>query len=183
MSSIAAIIAAAAALLAVIGGFIQFVLRGALLPRIEFDVEFSPLNHPALDQPVGEILFRIRNEGPALGYITDLRYRIRYRLSGESGEVRGEPYLAHTLQPDGESGYLQGGAERSFIQPGVTRWYSKPVVFPVDTCLISVWARFEYLTSLGRIIGFLMKFLLREGRVSFSVRRTFIMGDEAKQQA
>jgi hypothetical protein len=45
MSDIAPIITAAAALVALAGGYIQFVLRRAIHPCIEFDVEFSILNH------------------------------------------------------------------------------------------------------------------------------------------
>lgn len=86
MGAVAAGITAAVALLALIGGYVQFVLRRALLPCIEFDVEFSALNRSASDQPVGDILCRIRNEGPAVGYVTNVRCRIRYRLAGESGK-------------------------------------------------------------------------------------------------
>ena len=54
----------------------------------EFDVEFSILNHSVSDQEVGDIICRIRNEGPGVGYVTNVRCRIRYRLAGESGKAK-----------------------------------------------------------------------------------------------
>jgi hypothetical protein len=95
MSDIAPIITAAAALVALIGGYIQFVLRRAIHPCIEFDVEFSTLNHPAPDQAVGEVICLIRNEGPGVGYVTNVRCRIRYRLAGESGKAGGTSQILH----------------------------------------------------------------------------------------
>ena len=99
MGNFAVIITAAAALLALAGGYVQFVVRRALLPCIEFDVEFLTLIRSVSDQSVGEILCRIRNQGPAVGYVRDVRCRIKYRRAGESGEVRGEPEFAHLLLP------------------------------------------------------------------------------------
>src|SRR6266702_4677112 len=98
MSDIAPIITAAAALVALTGGYIQFVLRRAIHPCIEFDVEFSILNHSSSGQEVGDIICRIRNEGPGVGYVTNVRCRVRYRLAGESGEAKeDEPDFAHRL--------------------------------------------------------------------------------------
>jgi hypothetical protein len=184
MSSIPAIITATIAFLALIGGYVQFVLRRALLPCIEFDVEFLPLSRSGWDQPIGEILCRIRNEGPAVGYVTDVRCRIRYRLAGESGERQGEPVFAHSLLPSGE--FLHLDQQKRFIQPGVTQWYRKPVALPANTCLIHVWGRFEYEISAGKITGFLARFLGQpygENPIHYMVRRTFAIDDDTRQKA
>lgn len=188
MGEIAAVITAAVAILALIGGYVQFVLKRALLPCIEFDVEFSTLNHTASDQSVGEILCRIRNEGPAVGHVTNVRCRIKYRLAGESGERLGksgerlgEPDFAHELLPTEK--FLYFDRDPRFIQPGVTQWYRKPVMFPPNTCLIHVWGYFDYKISAGKITKFLAKFLQepqRGDRIEYVVRRTFTIGDDIK---
>ncbi len=119
MSDIAPIITAAAALVALTGGYIQFVLRRAIHPCIELDVEFSILNHP----------------------------------------------------------------ENRFIQPGVTQWYRKPLALPADTCLIHVWARFEYQLAVGSATILIAK-LLRQPRgpnpTEYMVRRTFAIEDSRR---
>jgi hypothetical protein len=183
VGSIAAIITAAAALAALIGGYVQFVLRRALLPCIEFDMEFLVLDRSATDQLVGEILLIIRNVGPAVGYVTNVRCRVLYRLSGESGvrqekRSKGEPVFAHRL-PD--EGVFTFDREKRFIQSAITQWYRKPLALPPDTCLIHVWGWFEYEISVSAVTGFLAKFL-REPRAAkdptpYAVRRTFAIAD------
>lgn len=180
MGEIAAVITAAVALLALVGGYVQFVLKRALLPCIEFDVEFSTLHRSVPDQLVGEILCRIRNEGPAVGFVTNVRCRIRYRLtSDEPKEMQYEPHFEHSLLPPKK--FLEFDNKERFIQPGVTQWYRKPVAFPVNTCLIHVWGYFDYELSAGNITKFLAKFLpepQREERIEYVVRRTFTIGDD-----
>ena len=194
MGDIAAIIAAVAALLALIAGYVQFVLRRALLPCLEFDVEFLTLSRStSSDESIGEVVLRIRNEGPAVGYVTNVRCRVRYRLAGESGVVPedstqappGEPDFTYRL-PAKDFFYLDRKKEvnqKRFIQPGVTQWYRKPLAFPANTCLISVWGQFEYVLQAGKITKFLAA-LLREPRetnpIPYAVRRTFTLSDDAK---
>ena len=164
MGDVAVIITGAAALLALIGGYVQFVLRRALLPCLEFDVEFLTLSRSTWAESAGEVLCRIRNEGPAIGYVTNVRCRIRYSLADESGvapEARNqgppeEPNFTHRLPAEGFF-FLDRG--RRFIQPGVTQWYRKPLVFPANTCLISVWGRFEYEPSAGKVTEVLANLL------------------------
>lgn len=181
MSAIAPIITAAAALVALTGGYIQFVLRRAIHPCIEFDVEFSIPNHPASDQEVGDIICRIRNEGPGVGYVTNVRCRVRYRLAGESGKAKeDEPDFAHRLPAQG---FFHLDPENRFIQPGVTQWYRKPLALPADTCLIHVWARFEYQLAVGSATILIAK-LLRQPRgpnpTEYTVRRTFAIEDSRR---
>lgn len=186
MGSVAAVITAAAALLALIGGYVQFILRPALLPCIEFDVEFLTLNRSISNQPVGEVLLRIRNEGPAVGYVENVRCRIKYRLAGDSGERGGEPDFAYSLLPDKtlpDEKFFELDEKSRFIQPGVTQWYRKPIVFPANTCLIHVWGRFDYKLNAGKITKFLAKFLGQPPRgdsIEYVVRRTFTISDNAK---
>jgi hypothetical protein len=118
MGSIAAIITAAAALAALIGGYVQFVLRRALLLCIEFDIEFSILDRSASDQLVGEILCIIRNVGPAVGFVTNVRCRVLYRISGESGVIQdgqsmGEPNFAHGYRMKAFSPLIQRSVSSS----------------------------------------------------------------------
>jgi hypothetical protein len=162
MGNLAALITAATALLALTGGYVQFILRRALHPCIEFDVEFLTLNHSASDQPVGEVLCRIKNEGPGVGYVTNVRCRVRYRLAGESEVREDEPNFAHRLPAEG---FYFLDREKRFIQPGVTQWYRKPLVFPTNTCLITVWGAFEYELSVGWVTNFLAS--------RYAVRHTF----------
>jgi hypothetical protein len=196
MGDIAAIITAAVAFLALIGGYVQFVLRRALLPCLEFDVEFLTLSRSTTsDESIGEVLLRIKNEGPAVGYVTNVRCRVRYRLAGESGVVAegssqgqpGEPDFAHRLPAKDFFYFDQKNQEsqesqKRFIQPGVTQWYRKPLVFPANTCLISVWGRFEYVLHAGKITEFLAD-LLREPHeknpIPYVVRHTFTLRDDA----
>ena len=183
MGSVAAIITAVAALVALIGGYVQFVLRRVLLPCIEFDVEFSILDRSTPDQLVGEVLCKIRNVGPAVGYVTNVRCRVLYRLAGESGvrkdeASKGEPSFDHRL-PD--EGLFSLDREKRFIQPAVTQWYRKPIVLPSDTRLIHVWGWFDYKISVSAVTGFLAK-ILREPRTAknptpYAVRRTFAIAD------
>lgn len=108
MGDIASIITAVVALAALAGGYIQFVLRRTIHPCIEFDVEFSRLDRHASDQVVGDIICRIRNEGPGVGYVTNVRCYTRYRLAGESGKSRDEePDFAHRLPGEGFFAWIQ----------------------------------------------------------------------------
>jgi hypothetical protein len=178
VADVAAIITAAAALAALIGGYIQFVLRRAIHPCIEFEVEFSSLNCPSSDQEVGEITCWIRNEGPGVGYVTKVRCRARYRLVGESGETEDEPDFTHRL-PD--KGFFYLDPMERFIQPGVTQRYRKPLAFPADTCLIHVWGQFEYKLAVGWATIFIAN-ILRQPRgpnpTEYRVRRTFAVGND-----
>lgn len=99
MNNIAPIIAAIVALLALIGGYFQFVLRRSLLPCIEFDVEFFVLSRSAQDESVGEVVCSIKNVGPGVGFVADVQCRVRYRRAGESGPGPDElePAFAHKL--------------------------------------------------------------------------------------
>ena len=60
MNNIAPDIVAIVALLALIGGYFQFVLRRSLLPCIEFDAEFFVLSRSAQDESVGEVVCSIK---------------------------------------------------------------------------------------------------------------------------
>lgn len=184
MDDVAAIITATAALVALVGGYVQLVVRRALLPCIEFDVEFSTLRCSPSDQSVGEILCKIQNHGPAVGYVMNVRCRVRHRLTGESEENRGEPIFAHKLPAEG--GLLVLDPKKRFIQPGITQWYRKPVAFPANTCLIHIWGWFEYELSAGKISEFVGRLLRQpheENPIRYAVRRTFVVNDDAERQS
>jgi hypothetical protein len=179
MGDVAAIITAAAAVAALIGGYVQFILRRALLPCIEFDVEYFTLSRSAADHTVGEVLLRISNVGPGVGYVTNVRCRVRYRLAGESGVALDEPHFAHRLPAEG---FFELDSEKRFIQPGITQFYRKPLVFAGDTCLVHAWGQFEYEISVGRITKLLAKLLRHphaRNLTPYAVRRTFAIGDDS----
>jgi hypothetical protein len=54
LEAAASIITAAAAVTAVVGGYVQFVLKRSVLPSAEFDVQFTPYMRSAF-QVVGEL--------------------------------------------------------------------------------------------------------------------------------
>jgi hypothetical protein len=148
LGDVAAVITAIAAMSAVVAGYIQFVLTRSLRPCIEFDVNFSTLQRSG-NQSVGQIVCSIKNVGPGVGFVKNVRSRVKYRLSSESGlRLDGvEPSFMH-----GDSTFHEFAPNlRGFIQPGVTQWYRKPLALPAETNLIHVWAAFEYHIQVGRI--------------------------------
>jgi hypothetical protein len=67
--------------------------------------------------------------------------------------------------------------QRSFIQPGVTQTYRKPLTVPGKAVLIHVWAAFEYHIPVGPLTGLLARILIHHAetpkRLDYTVRRTF----------
>jgi hypothetical protein len=70
---------------------------------------------------------------------------------------------------------------RTFIQPGVTQPYRKPLALPADTLLVHIWGSFDYKIDQGRFTNFLIGKLAappkgldwRTGVRFHTVRRTF----------
>jgi hypothetical protein len=158
---------------------------GALLPCIEFDIAFLTLNRSTSDQSVGEIVCQIKNVGPGVGFVTNVHYRVRYRIAGESGKMADqlEPDFAHRLPPKGAF-YLD--PEERFIQPGVTQWYRKPLALPASTYIIHVWGGFDYKVSVRAITNLLARLLreaLTQNPTAYAVRRTFTIGDDVSAGA
>jgi hypothetical protein len=182
MGDVATIITAVTALVALTGGYVQFVLRRALMPCIEFDVEFSTLNRSASNEPVGEVLCRIRNQGPGVGYVKKVQCRALYRLASESGQRGDEPNFEHRKPAEG---YFFLDTKARFIQPGVTQFYRKPLVFDAGTCLIHLRAKFEYDIRVGRITSFLAWFF-RQSReknpIDYVVQRTYSISEDETAQ-
>ncbi len=75
--AIAAIVTAMAAVLAVGGGYVQFVLKRSLLPSVEFDVDFE-MHHSGSTQLIGEVSCVIKNLGSSMLIVTNVKCRIRY---------------------------------------------------------------------------------------------------------
>jgi hypothetical protein len=196
VKEITAIITAVAALIALVGGYVQFVVRRAILPCVEFDVDLVMLRSDA-HQKVGDIVCTVKNVGPGSGYVANVQGRVRYSLDDESsvGPDGIEPDLPHRVLPPADSeatpaSILGSGAfafaknwSPAFIQPEVTQWYRKPLMVPADAVLVTVWAAFEYHTDVGPISRMLAKVLsqpaARQGMVKYTVRRTFGLGRTA----
>jgi hypothetical protein len=188
LSEVAAVVTAVAAVTAVIGGYMQFVLRRAVFPCVEFDVDLIVLRVSAV-QHVGDIVLSIKNVGPGAGYVANVHGRVRYSLDGETGVAQDgvEPVFGHLVQPPtvpGPTLLLNRGGflfaprwQRSFIQPGVTQIYRKPLAVPGDAVLIHVWAAFEYHLPVGPLTRLLARILIHHAdtpkQLNYTVRRTF----------
>jgi hypothetical protein len=98
---IAAIVGAAAALVALAGGYVQFVLRRSGLGQVEFDVELTN-HHRGPTQLIVEIACMIKNLGSNMVIVTNVQIRARYRHAGDSETSKDgvEPALEHVIKPD-----------------------------------------------------------------------------------
>jgi hypothetical protein len=196
LSDLASIVTAVVTVTALVAGYVQFVLRRAVFPCVEFDVDFTVLRIDAV-QKVGDIVLTVKNVGPGAGYVANVQGRIRYSLDSETGVNRDgvEPTFGHLVQPRPEPEpkaqpqptrrlILRNGGfafapkwERAFIQPGVTQVYRKPLTVPGEAALIHVWAAFEYQLSVGPLTRRLAKILIYHAEtpehLDYTVRRTF----------
>jgi hypothetical protein len=84
---------------ALVGGYVQFVLRHAIFPCVEFDVDLVLLRIDAA-QKVGDIVLTIKNVGPGSGYVANVQARVRYSLDGETGVAQDgvEPAFGHLVR-------------------------------------------------------------------------------------
>jgi hypothetical protein len=189
-SEVAAVVTAVAAVTALAGGYVQFVLRRAVFPCVEFDVDFIVLRIDAV-QKIGDIVLTVRNVGPGAGYIANVQGRVRYSADGETGVAYDgiEPAFGHLVQPAtgpgptprlmlGNGGFVFAPRwQDAFIQPGVTQIYRKPLTVPGEAVLIHVWAAFEYRIPVGPLSGLLARILIHHAetprRLDYTIRRTF----------
>ena len=79
---IAAIVGAVAGVLALAGGYVQFVLRRSGLGQVEFDVELTN-HHRGPTQLIVEIACVIKNLGSNMVIVTNLQIRAKYRQTGD----------------------------------------------------------------------------------------------------
>jgi hypothetical protein len=188
---IASVITAAVAVIALISGYVRFVLQRAVMPCVEFDVDFSALRSgPGRHQ--GEIVLTVKNVGPGSGFVADVQGRVRYAEIGEDDVGRDaiEPALPHYLEAAPEfspesrlilpKGFLFTSQwEPAFIQPGVTQVYRKPVALPGEADLVHVWAAFRYTIQAGPLTRFLVRVSAHHAKagrpINYTVRRSFAM--------
>src|SRR5262245_60359864 len=126
----ASLVTAIAAVTAVAGGYVQFVLKPSFLPSAEFDVDFVPLlrDHEHL---YGEVGLVIKNVGSNTLVVEKVRCRVLYKGDEPIDEDRprqSEPQFAKPRTPEGEAFSDDEGKvwlllvlEPTFIQPGVTQ--------------------------------------------------------------
>ena len=183
---VATVVAAVVALFAISGGYVQFVLKRSLLPCVEFDVDFTLLQR-GQSQAVGQVACVVRNVGPNMAVVSNVRIRCRYRLAGdpEDQHLRDEaqPRFAHSLSP-GRAIVL--AERRTFVQPGVTQRYDMPVALPATVQIVDILGSFDYKIDLGRPTKVLIQFFARpsrnldldwrEGITNHPARRTFFVG-------
>jgi len=185
----ATVVAAAVTVLAVLGGYVQFVLKRSLLPCVEFDVDFALLRRGEA-QAVGDVSCVVRNVGTNMAVVSNVRFRCRYRLAADAEDVYPangtQPRFAHSLSPGGY--LLVGEGTRTFVQPGVTQRYRTPVALPATVQIVDVLAAFDYKIDLGRPSRLLIQLFARpskrleldwrKGITNHRVRRTFATAQE-----
>jgi hypothetical protein len=262
IGDIAALVTAVAAVVALVAGYVQFVLRRWLLPSVEFDVDYTYFCEDA-GHAIGEVACLIKNAGSNMLVVTGVRCRMSYRLPGEGrwwrepvsdpgrperlGRHEGEPIepsFPHPVEPmASQSAWLlilppppevpdvwlpylsvsapvgssntpgdpgtdssnvrtsvssgtptsgPGGPvsrneiahpdyDRTFVQPGTTQIYRKPIVLPSGAQLIHVWGAFDYRIEMSwaskRLVGIVntppRDLDWRDGVENHTVRRTF----------
>jgi hypothetical protein len=190
-ADVAAIVTAVVALLALAGGYVQFVLRRTGLGQLEFDVELTK-HSPGPKEQIAEIVFVIKNLGANMVIVEHLQVRARYRLRGDAETSTNgvEPALPHAIAPDvPQSDRLLLGKhwfwvlkQRTFIQPGVTQRYRQPITAPVEAQVLHVWGAFDYRIEIGGLLTRALIALVarpprdldwRKGVRAHTVRRTF----------
>jgi hypothetical protein len=189
----ASVVTAAVAVIALIAGYVKFVLQRAILPCVEFDVNFSALRSGA-ERHQCEIVLTVKNVGPGSGYVANVQGRVRYAEAGESDVARDavEPAFPHSLQPSSKpeaaaargvdsaagtelpeesplilkgSGFLfQPALKPAFIQPGVTQVYRKPIALPGKADLVHVWAAFHYTIQAGPLTRFFARIFVSHAK-------------------
>jgi hypothetical protein len=186
---IAGIVTAAVALIALGGGYVQFVLRRSGLGYVEFDVDLTS-HHRGPTQLIAELACVIKNVGSSMVIVTNVQCRARYRLVGDSEHSTNgvEPTFEHLIVPARQPAGTSLGEHwffvmepRTFIQPGVTQRYRKPIVMPVDAQVLHVWGSFDYRIKTKGLTRALIGLAAqpptdmdwREGIRNHTVRRTF----------
>jgi hypothetical protein len=186
---IAAIVTAVVAVVALGGGYVQFVLRRSGLGYVEFDVEFTTL-HRGATRLIGEIVCVIKNVGSSMVIATNVQCRVRYRTSGDHEEATHgvEPSLEHAIEPAvGDIGTLGEHSfwvskDRTFIQPGVTQRYRKPIQLPAGVEVLNVLGSFDYRIETKGLTRVLLGLAAqpptdmdwREGIRHHTIRRSFL---------
>jgi hypothetical protein len=191
---IAAIVTALVAVLALFGGYVQFVLRRSGLGYVEFDVELTDL-HRGQTSLLTEVDCVIRNVGTSMVIVTNVQCRIRFRTSHDAeGATHGvEPSFEHAVEPPAEDVGTLGkhsfwvSRERTFIQPGVTQRYRKPIQLPADARVVNVLGSFDYrihTRGLSRVLVGLAAqpptdMDWREGIRHHTIRRSFSVDEKS----
>jgi hypothetical protein len=199
----AALVIAAVAVLTLAGGYVQFVLRRSGLGYIEFDVELTHV-YSGPTNVIVELDFVFKNVGSNMVLVRRIRRRAKYRSAGDdeltkevdSRTKRVEPNFPHVIaderaDPKIPQGYFpvirRQGDWPTFIQPGVTQHYRKPIMLPAEAQVLHVWGSFDYeirVTGLARLLLPLAAPTppdvdIREGVANHTVRRTFCLYDSA----
>jgi hypothetical protein len=161
---VASVVTATVALLVVVGGYVQFVPKRSSLPCVEFDVDFTT-QYRGSKQIVGEVSCMIRNVGSSMLVVSNVRCRVRYRLADDPEDSHGpiEPNLRHAVRQshDGPGSWFCLVEQRTFVQPGVTQRYRKPIATPVGVVLLDVVGSFDYRIEIGGITYFLIGIFAR----------------------
>jgi hypothetical protein len=184
------VVTAAVAVIALIAGYLKFVLQRAVLPCVDFDVNFSALRSAA-ERHQCEIVLTVKNVGPGSGYVANVQGRVRYAEAGENDVARDavEPAFPHSLKPSAkpesplilkDSAFLfQPAWKPAFIQPGVTQIYRKPIALPGKADLVHVWAAFHYTVQAGPLTRFFARIFVSNAnaqrQLDYTVRRTFAL--------
>jgi len=180
---VSAFITAVVAVVTLGAGYVQFILKRTVIPA-EIDIDFATQHQGST--LFGEIDTSFKNHGQSVIIVTDARYRVRWRSIEDSEDPfeqdPTEPRFPHVLSPpntrhDGTTIFHT----RTFIPPGVTQHYRKPIAIPGTPTLIHIWGAFSYRIEVGRISRLLVNLIAKppsdfdwqSGMVHTTVRRTF----------
>jgi hypothetical protein len=136
---------------------------------------------------IGELDFVIKNVGSSMVIVNNVRCRARYRLDGDSEDSTNgvEPRFEHVIEsatlPARAPHWFYVMEPRTFIQPGVTQRYRKPIVMPLEAQVLHVWGSFDYRIETKGLTRALIGLAAqpptdldwREGIRNHTVRRTF----------
>lgn len=163
---IASIVTAAVAVLAAGGAYVQFVLRRSLLPSVQFDVELATVALVGADA-VGDVALVITNTGSSMLVVTNVRFKARYHVVGDHAGFfprnPTEPLLARRI-PAAAHAWVEIAAARTFVQPGVTQKYRKPVLLPAETAVVNILGSFDYRVEIGPVTRLLVGVFARPPR-------------------
>ena len=191
VGDLAAIVTAAVALLGLGSAYVQFVLRRSGLGYVEFDVEFVDLQQ-GTTQLIGEIVCVIKNVGSSMVIVTNVQCRVRYRTQRDAEETTHgvEPSFEHAVKPPERDVGTLGrhsfwvSKDRTFIQPGVTQRYRKPIQLPIEVQVLNILGSFDYRIETKGLTRALLGLAAqpptdmdwREGIRHHTVRRSFSVG-------
>lgn len=185
MDTVSGLITTLTALAVALGAYAQFVLRRAIYPCVEIELDIELIGRRgATGALVGELVLLVRNLGPGVGAVATPEARVLYSARGQAGREVMEPSLTTSVTGGRQSAawFNLTGKERLeplFLQSGVSQWYRRPFQLPNDTELVGAWIKFDYVLEVGRPAWALARWLTARPptrHVQYTARRIRFVG-------